>query len=272
MADKVIVSKSKITALANSIRAKAGTTGAMNFDTMKTVVDGLAVSDNYTLQMLVNNRGNCISLFQGYTGSTNMDFIKDLNISNADSLTGMFQDCLSIKTIPSLDTSNATSTSNMFNYCLSLISIPELNTSKVITMHGMFQNCWELTTITKLDMNSVTTTSYMFSNCKKLTNLVLLNIKVNLQVGSDTSWGHLLTLDSLIGLCKECVYVGEARTLTIGSANLDKLAGKVFLKFKDPSVGEVALGEKGDVELCEASTTSSFGITDYMAMKNWTLA
>lgn len=272
MADKGIVSRAKVEALVESIRAKTGVTGPLSFDAMKEAVDGIAVSGNYTLQMLVNNRGNCISLFQGYTGSTDMDFIKDLDISNADSLTGMFQDCLSIKTIPSLDTSNATSTSNMFNYCLSLISIPELNTSKVITMYGMFQNCMELTTITKLDMNSVTATSYMLSNCKKLTNLVLLNIKVNLQVGSGSNWGHLLTLDSLIGLCKECIYVGEARTLTIGSANLDKLTGKVFLKFKDPSVGEIALGEKGDVELCEASTTSSFSISDYMAMKNWTLA
>ena len=41
MADKIIVTKSKVTALFDSIRNKAGVTGEKTFDEMKVVVDGI---------------------------------------------------------------------------------------------------------------------------------------------------------------------------------------------------------------------------------------
>lgn len=227
----------------------------------------------FSLQKIFQfNTSKTTTMLNMFCNCSSLQTIPELNTSNVTIMSSMFSGCYSLQIIPKLNTSNVTSMSNMFNNCYSLQTVIELDTSNATDISGMFIYCYSLQTIPELDTSKTASNSYIFYNCYILAKALLTNIKINLQVGSGTSYGHLLTLDSLIGLCKECVYVGEARTLTIGSANLDKLLGKVFLKFKDPSVGEVALGEKGDVELCEASTTSSFGISDYMAMKNWTLA
>lgn len=138
----------------------------------------------------------------------------------------------------------------------------------------MFYECQDIVNVPfEIDFVNATRAVNMFQNCQKLETVTIKNIKIDLQVGSGTSWGHLLTLDSLIGLCKECINTGLAKTLTVGSANLEKIqnSGKYY-KFVDPSITEVAVGEKGEIEECESTVTGSFSITDYMAMKNWTLA
>jgi hypothetical protein len=169
----------------------------------------------------------------------------------------------------------------MFYNCSKIKNLYFINTQKVTTAIFAFYNCSSLKTLNGLDLINVETNdetvldplTNIFKYCNNLTNLTLSNLKANLQVGSGTVWGHLLTLDSLIGLCQECINVGSARTLTVGSYNLNKIqnSGK-FYKFVDPSVIEIAVGEKGEIEECDSGVTGSFTITDYMTMKNWTLA
>ena len=246
MADKGIVSRAKVEALVESIRAKTGVTGPLNFDTMKTALDNITGSSGGEdmLQQLVNAKGNCDYLFYNYKGKT-LDFISNLDTSKIKEMDFMFYSCSNITTFPQLNTDNLYSVYRMCYTCSSLESTPIINMDKV---HNANQ---------------------MFNGCGKLTSVNLINVRVDLSLSSST----LLTLDSLIGLCKECINTGSAKTLTVGSTNLDKIqnSGKYY-KFVDSSVTEVAVDEKGDIEECESTVTGSFSITDYMAMKHWTLA
>lgn len=164
---------------------------------------------------------------------------------------------------------------NMFHNCTNLKKVNFSKNITLTTLQGMFWNCTNLISVSaKLNKTNISSGD-TFTNCTNLTNLELIDIYSSLRVASGTSWGHLLTVESLIGLCKECINRGASisNVLTIGSANLDKIqnSGKYF-KFVDPAVTEVAVGEKGEIEECALNVTGSFTITDYMAMKNWTLA
>ena len=139
-------------------------------------------------------------------------------------------------------------------------------------MTNMFAYCTNLTSIPQLDISKVTDTYQIVYDCTNLTNLTLLNIKRNLQVGSGTSWGHLLTLDSLIGLCKECIKQSSSKKLTVGSANMEKLAN-VYVKFTDSTQTTIDVGAKGEnIVQCESTDDGAITISDYMALKSWSLA
>ena len=192
------------------------------------------------LQARVDATNSCAYLFYRYIGN-NVDFIKDLDTSNVTSMIGMFYNSM-VTTIPQLDTSNVTNMSSMFSNSI-------------------------LTTIPQLDMIKVSNVSQMFHNCSKLTNLTLLNIKVNL----DLSQSEKLTLESLINTVKEFINVGSARILTMGTANLEKIAS-TYVKFTDSSVTTIPTNEKGDVVVCESTDEGAMLLKDYALLKNWTLA
>lgn len=222
-------------------------------------------------------------MFQNNSGLVTLE---GFDFSNLCVVYGMFKNCSSLENdftvnLQGFDDNHLTSIDDIFSNCSKIKNLYFINTQKVTTAIYAFYNCSSLKTLNGLDLINVETNDAtvldplinIFKYCNNLTNLTLSNLKANLQVGSGTSWGHLLTLDSLIGLCKECINVGSARTLTVGSYNLNKIqnSGKYY-KFVDPSVTEVAVNEKGEIEECASSVTGSFTITDYMAMKNWTLA
>ena len=181
----------------------------------------------------------------------------------------MFGFCTQIETIE-LDTSNATNLSELVRGCSNLITLTLTNTKKATKISTICYDCLKLTTIAEIDMRSVTSSSSMFYNCKNLTNLTHKNIKINLQIGSGTSWGHLLTLESLLNTCQECINVNASRTLTMGSANLEKLAS-VYVKLTGEAEEDETLPKLPMVQ-CERSDEGAMTIQDYMAMKNWTLA
>jgi surface protein len=162
----------------------------------------------------------------------------------------------------------------MFDGCRSLTTVPLFDTSKATQLTYLLRDCSSLTTVPLLDASKVTDMSYMFSGCSSLTECYLRNIKVNLQVGSGTYWGHLLTLDSLIHLIKECRDTGSTKTLTVGSANLNKLAN-VYVR-TIPITDEMRaeddlIDEKLPFEVCESTDANAMLITNYALEKNWTI-
>lgn len=153
---------------------------------------------------------------------------------------------------------------------LSLTEINLNNTSKCEYFYRAFYGCRELVTIKELDMISAVETVYgtsgMFFNCYGLKNLIVKNVHYDLEVKYST-----LTLDSLINTFKECIKGSSTRKLTIGTKNNPTIAN-VYVKFTDTTQTEIAVGEKGDVVVCEADNNDAMTITEYMALKNWTLA
>lgn len=214
------------------------------------------------------------SLFSGCKSLTN---IPEMDTSNVTSGSYMFSGCKSITAVPKLNFSKMRSTSSVFSGCSSLIEIPELDTSSSTNMSDMFRSCDKLETIHGVDANKVTSSSglsWMFANSSNIKNLKIKNIRTDLIIGSNSfvpSFGESLTLDSLIGICKECIkHTSNVLKLRICQANKDKL-DSVYVKFVDPSVTEIAVGEKGEVEVCESTDEGAMTMDAYMILKNWSL-
>ena len=176
----------------------------------------------------------------------------------------MFAGCKNLTTIPQMDTSNGHLMKNMFNNCSSLTTLPQMDTSRASNMSYMLAGCKKLTTIPQMDISNVTSTSSMFQNCTNLANLDLRNIKVNLQIGSGTSWGHLLTVDSLVNTVKELVTQTSYKTLTMGPTNLGKIAN-LYCKITDNT------DPKKTMELCESTEEGAMTLKQYAQLKKWNI-
>ena len=168
------------------------------------------------------------------------------------------------------DTENATSMYRAFYNNFNLKYIPPMNTSNVTNFADAFRSDYSIETIALLDCRNASSFFNTFYGCNGLKNLTMLNIKVNLQVGSGSSYGRLLTLESLIGLCQQCVNVNTSRTLTVGTANLEKLAN-VYVKLTNEPEEDETLPKIPMVQ-CESTDEGAMLISEYMKLKNWTLA
>ena len=207
---------------------------------------------------------NVTSMNSMFYNCTSLTTIPQMNTSNATNMNSMFRNCSSLTTIPQMNTSNATNMGSMFYGCTSLTTIPQMDTSKVTTMNYMFNGCTSLTTIPQMDTSNVTNMESMFRNCSSLTNLDLRNIRTSLQIGSGTSWGHLLTVDSLVNTIKELVTQTSYKTLTMGTANLGKIAN-LYCKIIDDT------DPKKTMELCESTEEGAMTLTDYAKLKKWNI-
>ena len=217
------------------------------------------------------NLSQVTSMEYMFYGNENITKVPNLDTSKCTKLTGLFQNCRLLIEVPNLDTSKCTSFVNMFANCESLIEVTNLDTSKCTNLANMFAYCGKIETIETIDLQNMTyIQDGVFINCYNLTNLKIINIKANLLVGNGY-YATLLTVDSLVGLCKECIKQRSSRKLTIGSGNIEKL-DNVYVKFTDSTQTEIAVGEKGEVEVCESTDTGAMLIKDYMTLKRWDLA
>ena len=219
---------------------------------------------------------NVTTIREMFTSCKALTSIPQLDTSKVTDMASTFKGCSNLTTIPQLDTSKVTSMFHLFNGCSNLTSIPQLDTSKVTNTNSMFSGCSNLTTIPQLDMRSATTNvSYMFQNCNSLAECWIKNIKISLQVGSGSTYGHLLTLESLLHLIKECVKMSTALKLTVGSANLTKLEG-IYVKLieitDEMRAEDDLIDSKYPFEVCESTDEGAMAITDYYGLKNLTVA
>ena len=206
------------------------------------------------------------TVFNGmFSGCSGLTSIPSLNTSNGTNFNSMFFGCSGLTSIPPLDTSNGTKFDYMFSGCSSLTSIPPLDTSNGTNFRNMFKGCSGLTSIPKLDINNTVNVNDMFTNCANLTDLYLYNIRKSLIIGSGTTYGHLLTVDSLVHTLNELCLVTSQQTLIIGTANLEKLSS-LYCKIVDNTT------EKKPMVLCESTDEGAMTINQYVALKNWKLS
>lgn len=209
-----------------------------------------------------------------FQGCSSLISVQELDTSKGTLLINLFSRCPALTSIPKLDTSNNTKFTSMFYNCQKLTSIPELDSRKGTDFSQTFENCYALTSIPKLDVRNSGSCRNIVSNCRALTHLRLYNIKYGLTIGSGTSYGHLLTVDSLIHTIRELLSSSSAQTLTIGSANLEKLANvyvrTVGITDKMRAEDEF-IDQKVPFEVCGEFDEAAQLITDYVLFKNWKL-
>ena len=188
----------------------------------------------------------------------------ELDTSNGTNFSHMFDGCGSLTTTPELDTSNGTNFSYMFRNLRSVTAIPALDTSKGTNFNNMFEGCMSLTTISGLDVGSGTSFDNMFKHCSSLANVYLYNIRQSIRLSDNATYGRSLTVDSLVHAIRELCTTTTAQKLSISSTNLAKIAD-LYCKVTDST------NEKMPMELCESTDEGAMTLSDYAALKNWTI-
>lgn len=210
-----------------------------------------------------------------FGGCTQLKTVPQVDTSNFNTIQGMFVDCKLITTIPEMDTSKVTDMQYTFRGCDNLLTIPELDTSKVTNMFFIFYYDIKLVTVPKLDVRNVTNLNYAFESCRSLQNCLIKNIKVTIKVGSGTNWGHLLTRESALSLCKECRTVTSKQTITFATPvynDLETLYVKLIPITDEMRAEDNLIDEKLPFEVCESTAEGAKSLALYMLSKNWTIA
>ena len=101
-------------------------------------------------------------------------------------MSSMFNECISLASVPLFNTSVVTNMINMFQNCGSLQTIPLFNTASVTSMFGMTQSCSGLTSFPALVTTAVTSGSFMnmFFGCSSLTRIEAKDFRFTFSVAS----------------------------------------------------------------------------------------
>ena len=246
------------------------------------------------------NTGNVTDMSSMFDHCSKLTTIPQLDTSKVTNMSYMFDYCSELPTIPQLETSKVTNIAYMFDYCSKLTTIPHLDTSKVTSMNSMFTSCSELTTIPQLDTSKASTMSYMFrycsklttihglnlisnrstvmfDGCKNLTNLTLKNINYSLRIGYGTSYGTLLTNESLINTFKELwdLTGSTSQTLTLSTTSKENIAN-IYVKLIEVTdemrAEDEYIDNKKPCVVCESTDEGAMTLTEYATSKNWAIA
>ena len=252
---------------------------------------------------------NMSYMFQNNENLTDLD-VSEFNTANVTNMSSMFSGCekLTELDVSNFNTSKVTNIGNLFAFCYALTSlnVSGWDTSKVTTIQSGFATCRELVTLdlSSWDTSKVTTISSLFSNCNKLEdiigtlnvyaisssigaiftncyalkNVTLKNIRGNITLGSGTTYGTNITLDTLVNTIKELwdySATSTTKTLTLSTASKSLIAN-VYVKLVTPTAEEIAqdqyINNKKPCVVCESTDEGAMTITEYATSKKWTIA
>ena len=172
-------------------------------------------------------------LFADCNNLTTIEGIRYLNTSQVTSMSGMFYNCRSLKSLDlsQLNTDKVTTLSAMFKNCESITSInmSGVNTQNVTSMSDMFANCSNLVDldISGFDTKNVESTNEMFRGCSKLTTI-------------DISSFNTSKVKELDGMFNDCtalttILVGKEWT-TAHARGKEEVHGKTTYYFEEGGI------------------------------------
>ena len=208
------------------------------------------------------------------------DFRPLLEYSDTENLTTtaeLFARNGKLKYVPPLDTRQSTRMYYCFTNCGALETVPLFDTKKCYDFQGMVGSCTLLKSVPAYDMRSGITATNMFINDTAIEEIWVKNISIaNFVVGSGTTWGHLLTQESALHLCKECrKHIKNARTITFATPvydYLETLYVKLIPITDEMRAEDDLIDEKLPFEVCESTDEGAKSLALYMVSKNWTIA
>jgi hypothetical protein len=207
-----------------------------------------------------------------------VDYRPILEYDDTENLTtcwSLFDSASSAEYIPQLNTKNCNNFGYMFAALTKIKEIPLIDTTKGKNFSGIVRNCYELPVVPALDVRNGNQFTVMFENCRSITEIWIKNIGSNIQVSSGSTYGHLLTVESLIHLIYQLRDTGSSKTFTIGNVNLDKLAN-VYVRLVEITdemrAEDDLIDEKLPFEVCESTDEGAIQIVEYAKLKNWNIA
>jgi hypothetical protein len=201
--------------------------------------------------------------FTAFLYNAGMEVCPLYDTRNAKVLRSFFSTNHALTVLPLINTSNCTDFQWFLNDCKGVIEVPLFDFSKATTLNSTFTNCTALTTIkARLDLRNVTNVVSTFKGCASLEEVWIDNIPLSLTIGSGTTYGHLLKVECIIHAIKELLPSTTLQTLTMGSANLEKIAG-LYCRITDDT------SEKMTMELCESTDEGAMTLEQYALLKNW---
>ena len=151
-----------------------------------------------------------------------------------------------------------------FKGCTALTEVYAPNCN-VNNAPSAFENCTSLESVVLGSCVSwISSMSNMFNNCKNIKTIIIKDIRKALQIGSGSTWGHLLTVESLINTIKELVNTGSALTLTMGSVNKAKIAD-VWCIVTDNTTTKMS------IEIVDAGTEGAMTLENFARLKGWSI-
>ena len=209
-----------------------------------------------------------------------VDFRPILEYSDTENLTSpknFFSKCSKLEYVPLLDTRKITTAYYWFNQCGKLVGgLPLFDLKNCWDFQGMFMSCTTLKVVPAYDMRSAWSAGNMFNGCTAIEEIWVKNITANISVGSGTTWGHLLTQESALHLCKECrKSIKNARTITFATPvydYLETLYVKLIPITDEMRAEDDLIDEKLPFEVCESTDEGAKTMAIYMVSKNWTIA
>ena len=176
--------QSQVVEALNTLAAHVGLS-AFEFDRPKIVIPpSTELEKNYTLyddfdqEIPVGDAGLWLAnalTDMGENPNTLTEIPFELDISNADSLAGLFSRLPKLEVAPELDASSAQYMTSMFQGCTSLTSVSGINAPNAVDVSGMFEGCTSLTTVQGVDIRSVDSMHGMFEGCTSLKTVQGLN-------------------------------------------------------------------------------------------------
>lgn len=106
-----------------------------------------------------------------FENCTSLTTVPSFDANRATDMNKMFYNCESLQTVSQINTPNVTNMNQMFYYCASLTTVPAFNTANVNNMGGMFINCTSLTTVPAFNTANVNFMDNMFNYCASLTTV-----------------------------------------------------------------------------------------------------
>ena len=213
----------KLTAIANSIRAKTGSTNKLTLDEMPTAISNISSGGDLPAEAL-NITGNCEQMFTNNHWNWFIDnYGNRVNTSDITSMHEMFRNSGNLQLIPFSINCSPTNTTNLWHTffgCGKLKSIPQINNAKPAEMVSLFSGCQNVREIDDdmfktWDFSDVNNSSKMiaqiFNDCKSLRKLPMSLVSNLISKGNSG-----LNIYSYYGFCM-CVSLDEAVNLPLPS-------------------------------------------------------
>ena len=231
----------KMTAIADAIREKTGSTEALTLDDMALAVQKVfnsgkkAKYDEFWDVYQDNGNLTQYSMAFGTTRWNDSNFKPKYDIRPVGDSYGsqMFFDCRMTDLVAILegqkvvlDTSLLTGAFNAFYCARTMTKIPELNLMGITAMQQSFGYCSELQRIEKIILNNEGTTTFnanVFVQCKNLEHVIFDGVIG--QSGLDLKACTKLDKDSLMSVINTLKKYtdGSTHSITFGTTNLNKL-------------------------------------------------